>query len=125
MTTILKFKRKSGEYKYTQTNLEWTTRQGIYYIHYPFLIYKDMMSLEYKLTHISSGAQICSTSYLYGAKYIASRLLPLPQWLLPTKSLVSHMSQEQRLFCTDIITRYRSETKDRISKLDKKCPFTI
>ena len=125
MTTILKFKRKNGDYKYTKTNLEWTTESGIHYICYPFLIYKDEHSKTYKLTHMSCGALICSTSYLHSAKYIATRLLPLPQWLLPTQDLVNHMTEQQKRYCTDIISRYRDETKERITDLDKNCPFTI
>jgi len=125
MRSILKFKRKNGDYKYTKTNLEWTTDNGVHYIHYPFLIYKDNHSKTYKLTHMSCGALICSTRYLHSAKYIASRLFPLPQWLLPTKDLVNHMTVEQRGFCTDIISRYRDEPKAVIIDLDKNCPFTI
>ena len=125
MRDVLKFKRKKGEYKFTNTRLVWETQSGIHYVCYPFMIYKDSYETTYRLTHMSSGALICSTTYLHSAKYIASRLLPLPQWLLPTKDLVNHMSQEQRGFCTAIISRYRNETKDRISYLDKKCPYTI
>ena len=125
MRNILKFKRKNGEYKYTKTNLAWTTGSGTHYIHYPFLIYKDNDTSTYKLTHMSCGALVCATKYLHSAKYIASRLFPLPQWLLPNKDLVNHMSQEQRSFCTDIISRYRDETKERITDLDKNCPFSI
>ena len=125
MRTIIKFKRNNGEYKYTKTNLEWTTEHGIHYTHYPFLIYKDTNSNAYKLTHMSCGALICSTKYLHSAKYIASRLLPLPQWLLPTKDLVSHMTEAQRSFCMDIIGRYRDRHKGTIIELDKNCPFHI
>mgnify|MGYP001229876585 CR=1 FL=1 len=125
MRSILKFKRNNGEYKYTKTNLEWTTEHGIHYTHYPFLIYKDTNSNAYKLTHMSCGALICSATSLYGAKYIASRLLPLPQWFLPTKDLVNHMTETQRRFCTDIISRYRDERKTEVIELDKFCPFSI
>ena len=125
MRSILKFKRQNGDYKYTKMNLEWATENGVHYIHYPFLIYKDNFSKKYKLTHLSCGALICSTTYLHSAKYIASRLLPLPQWLLPTQNLVDHMTDEQRLFCTDIISRYRDENKQAVIELDKNCPFTI
>lgn len=123
MIELLKFKRKNGEYKYTKFDKSWTTEQGIHYICYPFMIYKD--NGNYKLTHMSSGALICSANYLHSAKYIATRLLPLPQWLLPDTSLVDCMTVEQRTFCTDIIERYRRETKDRISELDKNCPYSI
>ena len=123
MRNILKFKRKNGDYKFTKTNLEWTTETGTHYIHYPFMIYKD--NNTYKLTHMSCGALICSTTYLHCAKYIATRLLPLPQWLLPTKDLVSHMTQEQRRFCTDIISRYRDVNRGYLEKLDKNCPYSI
>ena len=125
MIELLKFKRKNGEYKYTKMNKSWTTQQGIHYIHYPFMIYKDEYSSNYKLTHMSSGALVCSTNFLHSAKYIATRLFPLPQWLLPTDNLVKAMSREQIAFCTDIIERYRRETKDRISELDKNCPYSI
>jgi len=120
---LLNFKRKNGEYKYTKMDKTWATEQGVHYICYPFMIYKD--DKTYKLTHMSSGALICSTSYLHSAKYIATRLLPLPQWLLPTDNLVKAMSREQIKFCTDIITRYRNENKDEVIKLDKNCPYSI
>ena len=123
MRNILKFKRKNGEFKYTKFDKSWTTDQGIHYVCYPFMIYKDHK--DYKLTHMSCGALICSTSYLHSAKYIATRLLPLPQWLLPTQDLVKHMTEEQKRFCTDIITRYRDHRKDMIIELDKNCPFKI
>ena len=123
MRSILKFKRKNGEFKYTKMNKSWTTEQGIHYICYPFMIYKD--HTDYKLTHMSSGALICSSTYLHSAKYIATRLFPLPQWLLPTDNLVKAMTTEQIRFCTDIITRYRDEKKQDIQKLDKNCPYSI
>ena len=123
MRNILKFKRKNGEFKYTKMNKSWTTEQGIHYICYPFMIYKD--HTDYKLTHMSSGALICSSTYLHSAKYIATRLLPLPQWLLPTNDLVKRMTKQQVKFCTNIIERYRDENKDAVTHLDKNCPFTI
>jgi hypothetical protein len=125
MRSILKFKRKNGEYKYTKMNKSWTTETGIHYICYPFMIYKDEYNSSYKLTHMSSGAMVCSTNSLHSAKYIATRLFPLPQWLLPTDNLVKAMSTEQIRFCTDIINRYRNETKGDIQKLDKNCPYSI
>ena len=125
MRSILNFKRKNGEYKYTKFDKSWTTGQGIHYVRYPFMIYKDEHSKTYKLTHLSCGALICSTTYLHSAKYIATRLLPLPQWLLPTQDLVKHMTKEQKTFCTDIISRYRNQNKEGITNLDKNCPFTI
>ena len=123
MRNILKFKRKNSEYKYTNYRKEWVSEQGVHYVCYPFMIYKDHK--DYKLTHMSSGALICGTTYLHSAKYIATRLLPLPQWLLPTNDLVKHMSKQQLKFCTNVIERYRNETKGEISKLDKNCPFSI
>ena len=125
MRNILKFKRKNGNYKFSDFKKNWTDRNGVHYLHYPFMIYKDNSVCKYKLTHLSSGALICSTSYLHSAKYIASRLIVLPQFLLPDDRLVSYMSPEQKNFCTDIITRYRSQTKERILELDKNCPFSI
>ena len=123
MIELLKFKRKNGEYKYTKMDRTWAIERGVHYICYPFMIYKD--DKTYKLTHMSSGALVCSTSYLHSAKYIATRLLPLPQWLLPTDNLVKAMSREQIRFCQDIIGRYRNENKDEIIKLDKNCPYSI
>jgi hypothetical protein len=125
MRSILKFKRKNGDYKFTNTRREWESANGIHYVHYPFMVYKDDRSDNYKLTHLSSGALVCSTKYLHSAKYIASRLLPLPQFLLPDDSLVKHMTEEQKRFCTDIISRYRDQNKEGITYLDKNCPFTI
>ena len=123
MTDLLKFKRKNGEYKYSNGRKEWISEEGVHYICYPFMIYKDGDS--YKLTHMSSGAMVCSTDYLYGAKYIATRLLPLPQWLIPTNELVKHMTQEETRFCMDIIDRYRHENKETVLRLDKNCPYSI
>jgi len=123
MIQLLKFKRKNSEYRYTNYRKEWVSEQGIHYVCYPFMIYKDCK--DYKLTHMSSGALICSSTYLHSAKYIATRLLPLPQWLLPKENLVKRMTKEQIRFCQDIIDRYRNETKGDIQKLDKNCPFTI
>ena len=125
MRSILKFKRKDGDYKYTKTNLAWTTDNGIHYVHYPFLIYKCNDTDTYKLTHMSCGALVCSTKYLHSAKYIASRLLPLPQFLLPDDSLVKHMTERQKRYCTDIIGRYRDQSKTNVIELDKNCPFSI
>ena len=123
MRNILKFKRKNSEYKYTNFKKEWVSEQGVHYVCYPFMIYKDHR--DYKLTHMSSGALVCTSTYLHSAKYIATRLLPLPQWLLPTNDLVKHMTREQIRFCQDIIERYRNETKGGVQKLDKNCPFSI
>ena len=125
MRSILNFKRKNGSYRYTNSAREWQDGRGLHYVHYPFMIYKDEYSNNYKLTHMSSGALICSTTYLHSAKYVASRLIVLPQFLLPDTSLIDYMSHEQKSFCTDIITRYRDETKANIQKLDKNCPFSI
>ena len=125
MRSILKFKRKNGAYKYTNSSRQWQDSNGVHYVHYPFMIYKDGYDKRWKLTHLSSGALVCTTVNLYNAKYIATRLFPLPQCLLPDSTLVSRMSEEQRRFCTDIITRYRDEGKGNIEKLDKNCPFSI
>ena len=123
MIELLKFKRKNGEFRYTKMDRTWATERGVHYICYPFMIYKD--DKTYKLTHMSSGAMVCSTSYLHSAKYIATRLFPLPQWLIPTDNLVKAMSREQIRFCQDIIDRYRNENKDEVIKLDKNCPYSI
>ena len=123
MRNTLNFKRKNGSFRYTNSAREWLDGEGTHYVHYPFMIYKDHS--KYSLTHLSSGALVCRTSSLYSAKYIATRIFPLPQFLLPNTSLVQHMSEEQRLFCTDIFTRYRDESKQEVIKLDKNCPFSI
>ena len=124
MRSILKFKRKVGVYRYSSPSKHWQDGNGIHYIHYPFMIYKDDDS-KYCLTHLSSGALVCRTDTLYSAKYIATRIFPLPQFLLPDSSLVNRMSEEQRRFCTDIIGRYRDVSKRGVINLDKNCPFTI
>ena len=123
MRNILKFKRKNGSFRYTNSAREWQDGEGIHYIHYPFMIYKDHS--KYSLTHLSSGALVCRTSSLYSAKYIATRIFPLPQFLLPDTNLVKLMSEEQRRFCTDIIGRYSDVSKGKVIELDKNCPFTI
>ena len=126
MRSILKFKRKNSSFKYTDCHSKWQSENGVHYVHYPFMIYRDNFSKNYKLTHMSSGALICNTSYLFSAKYIATRLLPVPHFLLPSKELVNHMSVSQRRYCTDVIERYREVgSKDLLETLDKKCPFSI
>ena len=123
MRNILKFKRKNGAYTYTNSAKGWLEDNGTHYVHYPFMIHKHHN--KYSLTHMSSGALVCRTNTLYSAKYIATRLLPLPQFLLPDTNLVNFMSVEQRKFCTDIIGRYRDVGKGDIQKLDKNCPYSI
>jgi len=123
MRNILKFKRKNGTYKYTNGRREWQDGEGLHYVHYPFMIYKDHS--KYSLTHLSSGALVCRTSSLYSAKYIATRIFPLPQFLLPDTNLVKCMSESQKKFCTDIIGRYRDVSKGKVIELDKNCPFSI
>ena len=123
MRSILKFKRNVGVYRYSSPSRHWQDGNGIHYIHYPFMIYKDHS--KYCLTHLSSGALVCRTSGLYSAKYIASRLIVLPQFLLPDTTLVNRMSEQQRKFCTDIIGRYRDVRKQGVINLDKNCPFSI
>ena len=123
MRNILKFKRKNGSFRYTNSAREWQDGSGIHYVHYPFMIFKDCG--KYSLTHLSSGALVCRTSSLYSAKYIATRIFPLPQFLLPNSSLVKLMSESQKKFCTDIIGRYRDVSKGKVIELDKNCPFSI
>ena len=123
MRSILKFKRKNGEYKTKASTLAWETHQGIHYLSYPFFIYQRGNC--WVLTHVSSGAEICNTDTLTVSKYIATRLLPVPQFLLPHKDLVSYMTQEQKSYCMEIISRYRSATVDDMKRLDKNCPLTI
>ena len=123
MRNILKFKRKNGSFRYTNSAKGWQESDGTHYLHYPFMIHK--YHNKYSLTHLSSGALVCRTSGLYSAKYIATRLFPLPQFLLPDTSLVKYMSEPQKKFCTDIIGRYRDVSKDKVIELDKNCPFSI
>ena len=105
MRSILNFERKTGDYKVSNYKKEWTTETGIHYLHYPFMTYKRKD--YWVLTHISSGAEICTTETLFVCKYIATRLLPIPQFLLPESNLVDFMELNQKQFCMDIIGRYR------------------
>ena len=123
MRSILKFKRKNGEYKTKARTLSWETHQGIHYLCYPFFIYQR--ENHWVLTHVSSGAEICNTDTLTVSKYIATRLLPVPQFLLPHKDVVDYMTQEQKSYCMEIISRYRSVTVEDMKRLDKNCPLTI
>ena len=123
MRSILKFKRKTGDYKVTNYKKEWKTETGTHYIHYPFMVYKRKD--YWVLTHLSSGAEICTTGSLFVCKYIATRLLPIPQFLLPESNLVNFMEQQHKQYCMDIIGRYRGQTIENVKKLDKNCPFSI
>tara|TARA_B100001094_G_C18060779_1_gene734949 strand:- start:128 stop:499 length:372 start_codon:yes stop_codon:yes gene_type:complete len=123
MRNILKFERKSGEYKTKGKTLAWETHQGIHYLCYPFFIYKR--EDHWVLTHVSSGAEVCNTDTLTLSKYIATRLLPIPQFLLPHKDLVSYMTQEQKSYCMNIISRYREASVEDMKRLDKNCPLAI
>ena len=123
MREILKFERKNGDYKTKDRDLIWETHKGIHYLCYPFFIYKR--EDRWVLTHFSSGAEVCNTNTLFVAKYIATRLLPVPQFLLPHKNLVNYMTQEQKSYCQHIIGRYRDGTPDDVKKLDKICPYSI
>ena len=124
MRDILKFQRKTGDYKVCSYNKEWKIKTGKHYAYYPFFIYRNQFK-KWVLTHISSGAEICSTRNLESAKYIATRLLPVPQFLLPNSDLVDHMPQATKNYCMDVISRYRDSTTKNLEKLDKNCPFTI
>tara|TARA_Y100000034_G_C6852161_1_gene386695 strand:+ start:850 stop:1221 length:372 start_codon:yes stop_codon:yes gene_type:complete len=123
MRNILKFQRKTGDYKVKNYDKSWRTETGTHYLHYPFLIYKRKK--HWVLTHLSSGAEICTTTGLKVAKYIATRLLPIPQFLLPNGDLVDYMPQETKRYCLDMIGRYRDVTIEEVKTLDKNCPFTI
>jgi len=123
MRDILKFQRKTGDYKVCSYSKVWRTETGTHYLHYPFMVYKRKGN--WVLTHLSSGAEICTTGHLFVAKYIATRLLPVPQFLLPNSDLVGFMEQNQKAYCVDIIARYRGGTIEEVKKLDKICPFTI
>jgi hypothetical protein len=123
MRDILKFQRKTGDYKVCSYNKVWRTETGTHYLHYPFMAYKRKD--YWVLTHISSGAEICTTDSLFVCKYIATRLLPVPQLLLPNSDLVDFMEHNQKEYCMDIISRYRGKTIEEVKKLDKICPFTI
>ena len=124
MRQLLKFKQSTGEYKICGYDKVWRTKTGKHYACYPFFIYKN----EYDkciLTHMSSGAQICQTRNLVGAKYIATRLLPVAQFLLPDKNLVDRMSVSTKQYCMDVIHRYRDCTAKEIENLDIYCPYSI
>ena len=123
MRSILNFERKTGDYKVSNYKKEWRTETGIHYLHYPFMTYKRKD--YWVLTHISSGAEICTTETLFVCKYIATRLLPVPQFLLPESNLVDFMEHNQKAYCMDIISRYRGETIEEVKKLDINCPLTI
>lgn len=126
MRNIVKFKRKDGCYKIYSPDQIWETCNGIHYFHYPFIIHRtESRSNLWSVTHIASGTQACRTSNLRVAKYIASRLMIIPQFLLPHRHLVDHMSTEQRRYCTDIISRYRNVSTKRLEELDKNCPIMI
>jgi len=124
MREILKFQTKVGEYKVCGYSKEWKIKTGKHYAYYPFFIYRNQYK-KWVLTHISSGAEICTTRNLVSAKYIATRLLPVPQFLLPNRELVNHMPQATKNYCMDVISRYRDSTTKDLEKLDKNCPFTI
>ena len=123
MRDTLKFKTKTGDYKVCNYDKSWRTETGTHYLHYPFMIYKRKN--YWVLTHMSSGSEICTTRGLKVAKYIATRLLPVPQFLLPNGNLVEYMTQETKRYCMDMIGRYRDVAIKDLEKLDKICPFTI
>jgi len=123
MRNILNFERKTGDYKVSNYRKEWKTETGIHYLHYPFMAYKRKD--YWVLTHLSSGAEICTTDSLFVCRYIATRLLPVPQFLLPESNLVDFMEYHQKQYCMNIIGRYRGETIEDVKKLDKNCPYSI
>ncbi len=123
MRNILNFERNTGDYKVRSYDKVWRTETGTHYLHYPFMVYKRKD--YWVLTHLSSGAEICTTGSLFVTKYIATRLLPVPQFLLPESNLVDFMEYSQKQFCMDIISRYRGETIENVKKLDINCPLTI
>ena len=123
MRNILNFERKNADYKVRSYDKVWRTETGTHYLHYPFLVYKRKD--YWVLTHLSSGAEICTTGSLFVSKYIATRLLPVPQFLLPESNLVDFMEHNQKAYCMDIISRYRGETIEEVKKLDINCPLTI
>lgn len=123
MRNILNFERKNADYKVRSYDKVWRTETGTHYLHYPFLVYKRKD--YWVLTHLSSGAEICTTGSLFVSKYIATRLLPVPQFLLPESNLVDFMENNQKAYCMDIISRYRDVTVAEVKKLDINCPLTI
>lgn len=126
MRSIIKFKRKDGDFRIYSPDKVWETYTGIHYLHYPFIIHRRPIAHnQWSVTHISSGTQACRATNLKVAKYIASRLIVIPQFLLPHRHLVDYMSTEQRRYCTDIISRYRDVSTKRLEELDKNCPITI
>jgi len=126
MRELLKFKRKKGNFRIYRSAQGWETANGTYYEHYPFIIHKCVKNKsKWTLTHIASGTSACKTSLLKNAKYIATRLLPVPQFLIPNRDLVNHMTVEQKQFCMGIIARYRDVPIEHLKGLDKNCPFQI
>ena len=126
MRELLKFKRKKGDFRIYHPTEGWETVNGLFYEHYPFIIHKCVKhTSKWVLTHIASGTSACKTSLLKNAKYIATRLLPVPQFLIPNRDLVNHMTVGQKKFCTDIIDRYRDVPIEHLKGLDKNCPFRI
>ena len=123
MRNILNFERKNADYKVRSYNKVWRTETGTHYLHYPFLVYKRKD--YWVLTHLSSGAEICTTGNLFVSKYIATRLLPIPQFLLPESNLVDFMEHNQKAYCMEIISRYRDVTVAEVKKLDINCPLKI
>ena len=123
MRNILNFERKNADYKVRSYDRVWRTETGTHYLHYPFLVYKRKD--YWVLTHLSSGAEICTTGNLFVSKYIATRLLPVPQFLLPESNLVDFMEHNQKAYCMEIISRYRDVTVAEVKKLDINCPLTI
>ena len=126
MREILKFKRKDGQFKIYSPTESWQTCEGIHYLHYPFLIHRHpLYPSQWCVSHMASGTRACKTSNLRVAKYLASRFIIIPQFFLPHKDLVSHMTMDQRGYCTDLIRRYSNVTSKRLEELDKNCPITI
>jgi hypothetical protein len=127
MRKLLKFKQQRGNFRIQSPNDGWENYEGLHYVSYPFMIHKSVKEWckKYSITHIASGTQVCKTKNLKVAKYIATRLAPLPQFLLPHRKLVSHMSEEERMFCTRVMGRYRDVKVGDLEEMDKNCPYSI
>ena len=125
MRQIMKFTKKTGNYNIANSVAP-TRCSGIYYLNYPFIIHRDMqVANKWSVTHLVSGYQVTYAKNLRVAKYIASRLFPINKFLLPNKSLVNAMSEEEKLYCVGIIQRYRDCKNTELESLDKYCPYSI
>jgi len=127
MIKIMKFKRSDGSFKTQSPSDGWKTHSGIHYTCYPFIIHKSLRHWDkkYSLTHMASGTQICKVRYLKVAKYIATRLSPITQFLLPHRKLVDYMSEDEKTYCRNVMARYMDAKSKDLELLDRICPYSI